>query len=157
MNMTERFKVVPSVYLLAMKDGKILLLRRFQTGYFDGYYGLPAGHLEKEEMPADGMMREAYEEAGIRVRKDDLRFVHLLYRMSNIPASHERADFFFTADTWVGEPENKEPEKCDDLRWFPLDGLPENIVPEVRQAIEYFQRGVLYSEYGIEKNQNYFV
>lgn len=97
--MKDRFKVVPSVYLLMIRGGKILLMRRFKTGYFDGYYGLPAGHLEKEEMPAGGTIREAYEEAGVRLKKEDLRFVHLLYRMSNIPVPHERADFFFCGRT----------------------------------------------------------
>lgn len=144
--MNDRFKVVPSVYLLMMRGGKILLLHRFQTGYFDGHYGLPAGHLEKEEMPADGIIREAYEEAGIKMKKEDLRFAHFLYRMSDIPSPHERADFFFAAEQWDGEPKNMEPEKCDDIQWFPLDHLPENIVPEVRQAIENFRKGIFYSE-----------
>jgi ADP-ribose pyrophosphatase YjhB (NUDIX family) len=45
----ERFKLIAAVYLVLIKNNKILLLRRHNTGYFDGYYSLPAGHVEKEE------------------------------------------------------------------------------------------------------------
>lgn len=144
--MKERFKVIPSVYLFLLRDNSIFLMRRFQTGYFDGYYNLPAGHLEQGEMPADGAIREAYEEAGIKARPEDVRFAHFLYRMSGIPSPHERADFFFATEKWEGTPRNMEPDKCDDVQWFPLDALPDNTVPEVRRAIENFQKGILYSE-----------
>jgi hypothetical protein len=35
----ERFKLVSAVHLFFIRDGKILLLRRFNTGYEDGKYG----------------------------------------------------------------------------------------------------------------------
>lgn len=36
----------------------------------------------------------------------------------------ERINYFFTVDRWNGEIKNNEPNKCDDLKWFDLDGLP---------------------------------
>lgn len=144
--MKDRFKVIPAAYLLMVKEGEILLLRRFQTAYYDGCYSLPAGHVEENETCTDSIVREAHEEVGITLKKEDLRFAHILYRMHGIPAPYGRLDIFFTADKWVGEPKNMEPEKCDDIQWFPLGRLPENMVPEVRQAIESFQKGIFYSE-----------
>ena len=50
----------------------------------------------------------------------------------------ERVDFFFTARSWSGEPRIVEPLKCADLRWCPLDDLPDPVVPhelEVLQAV----------------------
>jgi hypothetical protein len=41
---TERFKLRAAAYLLLIKDGKVLLLRRSNTGWRDGEYTLPAGH-----------------------------------------------------------------------------------------------------------------
>jgi hypothetical protein len=61
--------------------------------------------------------------------------------------------FFFSAIRWRGEPRNLEPHKADDLRWFPLEALPEAMVPYVRGAIERWQAGVLYGESGWDANR----
>jgi 8-oxo-dGTP diphosphatase len=63
-------------------------------------------------------------------------------------AKDERIDFFMTASQYEGEIINNEPDKCDDLRWFPLHELPENMVLYVREALEYYLAGVQYSEFG---------
>ncbi|MEZ4200013.1 MAG: hypothetical protein R3B69_00185 [Candidatus Paceibacterota bacterium] len=56
-------------------------------------------------------------------------------------ATHdERIDFFMTTSTYQGEVTNCEPEKCDDISWFPLDTLPNNTIDYVRQAIESYKK-----------------
>lgn len=57
--------MIVSVYLILVKDGKVLLLRRANTGYEDGNYGLVAGHLDGDESATTGMVREASEESGL--------------------------------------------------------------------------------------------
>lgn len=59
--MKERYKIIPEVFLLLIQDDKVLLSRRFQTGYEDGNYGLPAGHGEYGETMREGTAREALE------------------------------------------------------------------------------------------------
>ncbi len=140
----ERFKLILSVYLILVKDGKTLLLRRQNTGYEDGNYGLVSGHADGNESARVATLREALEEAGLKLNENDLRFAHLMHRIGN----DERIDVFFTADKWQGEPKIMEPEKCDDLSWFPLGDLPKNTIPYIRQAIEYSQKGITYSEHG---------
>ncbi len=139
----ERFKIIPSVYLILIRDNKILLSRRFNTGYRDGNYSLPAGHLEKNETFTQGVIREVKEEIGISLDAKDLNLVHTMCRM--IPGD-ERADFFFTVEKWQGEPKNMEPDKCDDLSWFDLNNLPQNIVLYVKQAINSILNNVIFSE-----------
>jgi hypothetical protein len=41
-----------------------------------------------------------------------------------------------------------EPQKCDDLSWFPLDRLPEQMVPYVRRALDNYRRGTLFDTLG---------
>lgn len=51
--MQERNKAVPSSYLILKRDGKILLGRRINTHYYDGWYSVPAGHVEADELPTE--------------------------------------------------------------------------------------------------------
>jgi 8-oxo-dGTP diphosphatase len=140
----ERFKLVPTSHLFLIKNGKILLLRRFNTGYEDGNYSVVAGHLDGNETFTNAMIREAKEEASIVIQPKDLKVVHVMHRKS----TEERIDFFFACCNWKGDPKNMEPGKCDDLRWFPLDNLPKNTIPYIRQAIECFAKNIFYSEHG---------
>ena len=59
----ERFKLVVAVHLILIENGKILLLRRYNTGYEDGNYSLVAGHIDGNESVIQAMQREALEEA----------------------------------------------------------------------------------------------
>lgn len=142
--MTQRFTYIGSAYLFLIKEGRILLQRRYQTGFEDGNYGVPAGHMDGNETPRQACARECNEEIGIVIQPEDLRVVHTMYRQA---ANDERIDFFMIASRYEGEVQNKEPHKCDDLQWFPIDALPLNTVDYVRQAIEVYQKGVIYSEY----------
>ena len=143
----EKFKLIPALHLFLIRDGKILLLRRFNTGFADGQYGVPAGHHDGGEPVTKGMAREAREEAGVSIDPKDLKIIHVMHKF----LTDERVDFFFTANKWAGEPYNAEPHKCDDLSWFPLNNLPENMVPYVRKALENYQKGELFSEFGWDK------
>jgi len=144
----ERFKLIPSVYVLPIKDEKILLLRRFNTGFEDGKYALVAGHVDGGETMTQAMNREAREEAGIDFAEKDLELVLTMHRWCG---DHERIDLFFVAKKWNGEIKNLEPNKCDDLSWFPLKQLPENMSPYIRVAIDCYLKGEKYCEFGWNK------
>ncbi len=144
--MSERFHLIPEVHLFLERPGEVLLLRRFQTGYEDGNYSVIAGHLDGNETASNGMLREAREEAGIHIDPAKLHFVHMMHRLSD----SERMSLFFRCDTWSGEVVNTEPHKCDDLSWFSLQALPENMVDYVRYALGACHRGSVYSEFGWE-------
>jgi 8-oxo-dGTP pyrophosphatase MutT (NUDIX family) len=144
-NPEERFTLRAAAYLLLIRDNKILLSRRYNTAWRNGDYSLIAGHLDPGESIRTTMVREAQEEAGIVIIKENLHLVHVMQQYENA----EYFDFYFTAEEWEGEPRNCEPEKCDDMRWFPLNDLPDNLVPNVRQALQAYKAGEFYSEYGL--------
>jgi len=139
----ERFKITPAVYLILIENNKILLTRRYNTGYFDGSYSFPAGHLEKDETLKQAIIREAKEEIGVSLGLLDLELVHAMYRRI---LNDERIDFFFTIKKWQGKPKIMEPDKCDEASWFELDNLPKNIIPYIKQVIDSFRNNIFYSE-----------
>ena len=143
--MRQNFPYVGSAYLFLIKDNQILLQRRFQTGFEDGNYGVPAGHLDGGETARAGGAREIREEIGVEIKPEDMTVVHVMHRKA---VNDERIDFFMTATEYTGEITNMEPNKCDDLQFFPLDNLPINIIDYVKVAIENYRKRIGYSEYG---------
>lgn len=140
----ERFKLIASVYLIIIRNNRVLLLRRQNTGYEDGNYGLPAGHVEDNESITSALSREVKEEIGLDIKPEEATLVHVMHRKEK----DIRADFFFTAQNIQGEPKNMESEKCDDLSWFPLNKLPKNIIHYIKIAIQSSQERKIYSEKG---------
>lgn len=140
----QRFTAVVAVHLLLLRDDGILLLRRCNTGYADGQYSVIAGHLDGGEELSAAMIREAGEEAGIEIAPVNLHPAGVMHRLEG----DERIDFFFTCSTWGGEVQNLEPEKCDDVRWFSFDDLPENVVPYIRRAIDNHLAGRWFDSFG---------
>lgn len=139
---------IPAAYLFLEKNKKILLLKRCNTGYEDGNYSLVAGHVDEGETFTDAVIREAYEEANIKLKAKDLKVVHVMHRKS---IDSQRVDVFFTTKNWEGEIINKEPHKCLELLWIDIDKLPENTVFYIKGAIKKIQSKIFYSEYGWEK------
>ena len=144
----DRFRLVAAVHLLLIRDGRILLLRRANTGYEDGNYSVIAGHLDGDETVYAAIQREAREEAAITIARRDLRMVGVLQRRATMPADDERIDFFLATSEWSGTIENAEPEKCDELTWFPLAALPPNVIPYVRQALDNYREGIWFDTCG---------
>jgi 8-oxo-dGTP diphosphatase len=148
---TERFAVVPAAYVFLLREGgggtEVLLQLRQNTGYMDDHWAAgAAGHVERGETAYDAAQREAAEELDITGL--DLRFELTMHRTAHAGPIDERVDFFFSTTTWTGEPRIVEPEKCADLRWFPLDALPDPVVPHESRALASLGKGDPYLTFG---------
>lgn len=121
-----------------------MLLRRFNTGYRDGEYSIPAGHLDGNETIIAAAAREAKEETGVRVDPGAINFSSVMHRLEG----DERVDFFVHIQQWNGEPVNAETEKCDELRWIDINDLPANTIPYVRRAIQNHLNHIEFDEIG---------
>jgi 8-oxo-dGTP diphosphatase len=139
-----RARFPATVHLLFFRDDKILLLRRFNTGYRDGEYSVPAGHLDGNETARRAAAREAAEEVGVQIDEKDILFSSVMHRNEG----DERVDFFLYVRAWRGEPINNEPNKCDDLHWEGINSLPQNTIPYVRRAIQNHLEGTHFDEFG---------
>ena len=143
--MEERYKSKIVVDLLLKRkneNGKeeILLLLRENTGHLDGYYDLPGGHVEKDEDLFAAMIREAKEEIGIDVFREDMKIVHIYHHFRK-----SMLKLVFSVNKYKGNFINNEPEKCKELKWFEVENLPDNIIPKIREEILNVENGVFYS------------
>lgn len=139
------FSVPVSVHLMLIKDNRILLMRRKNTGFADGFYSMPAGKLEPKESVKDAVIREVKEEINIDIKNETLKAVQVMNRNG---IDRERIDYFFTIDRWNGKIKNNEPNKCDDLKWFDIHNLPENIIPYIKEAINNYNKKINFSLFG---------
>lgn len=138
---------IPSVYVLIRKDGKLAFVLRTNTGYMDGTYGLPAGHVEDGERMRAAAAREALEEIDVHLEPDSLKHVHTMQRRQ--AEDHIRIDVFFEADQWTGGPKNNEPDMHGELAWFAEDDLPyDRIMDHQAEALRRIVRGEPFSEIG---------
>lgn len=119
------------VHVLMEREGRILLMRRAGTGFFDGLYSLPGGHVEPGESLGRTAVREMREEVGVDIDPAGLVHLGVVHRRSDT----NRIDFFLRAKAWAGEPRICEPDRCDALGWFARDDLPANTVAYVREAL----------------------
>jgi hypothetical protein len=80
----------------------------------------------------------------VEIAPSALAFSSVMHRNEG----EERIDFFVRVHAWKGEPVNAEPDKCDELRWTPLNALPENLIPYVKRALENHVNGIRFDEFG---------
>lgn len=131
--MSERFQVVPSVFIAATSGNKVLLQLRQNTGFYDGYYDLPSGHVEENENLHEAGARELQEETGIASKKTDLSLFHICqdFETPGKPYIY----FFFKTTKYSGQPVIGDPEKITEVGFFGLDELPQNTTPHVVTAL----------------------
>lgn len=143
--MAEEHRPFTASYLVLQRDNEVLLMKRKNTGFKDGMYSLVAGHVDDGENYKQAMVREAKEEAGIKIDKKDLETLTVMHRKSE---GRTYVDIFFKTQSWEGDIENREPEKCSELSWYETDDLPENTVYYVEKVLKGLNNGMSYQELG---------
>lgn len=144
--MKKRYESKVAVFLILMRkvNGKIeiLLQRRYNTGYMDGKYDMAcSGHLEKGESLSMALVREAKEEIDLDIKEENLKLVSVIH-----PYKEDYINVFFITEKYEGTPKIMEHNKCDDLRWFDLYDLPENITIRNKNVIKNIQKGIIYDD-----------
>ncbi|MDF2962796.1 MAG: hydrolase [Paenibacillus sp.] len=129
-----------SVHLLFYRgEDEVLLLKRQNTGFEDGKWSVVAGRMDGGEEVKAAAVREAKEEAGVEIALSEVEVIGVMHRKNT---TSEWIDFFLKVHSWKGQLVNAEPHKCEELRWFKLNGLPEPMVPYIRQALTREHNGM---------------
>lgn len=130
----ERHKIPITVQLLMINEAdEVLLTRRLNTGYEDGKYCLPGGHVEENEEIKSAMIREAKEEIGVDINENDLEVYKVINRRVN---KGEYIDFILKPKNWKGEIQIKEKDKCDDIMWANINKIPQNTLPFIQEVLK---------------------
>lgn len=143
--MEKRNKISITALLILCDNNKILLTRRYNTGYEDGKYSFPGGHVEKGEEVRKAAIREAYEELGIKIKIEDLEVEKVFNRKVN---DNAYVDFILKCNKWEGSIVNKEQDKCDELKWVEKNNMPNNVLPFMKEIFKYND---FYIPYGWEE------
>lgn len=119
------------VHIVLERAGTVLLMRRKNTGFFDGLYSLPGGHVEEGESLRAAAVREMREETGLDLSQAEWENLGVIHRRSD----SNRIDFFLRPRWWQGEPVINEPDKCDALTWARPSELTAETVGYIRAAL----------------------
>ena len=143
MNMSERHvsRIVVDLLLERRNStkGKTEILMMLAE-YLDNQYDLPGGHLESGEDLYDAMIREAKEELGIEIEREDMQMVHIYHHFEK-----DMLKFVFKVKTFKNEIQNLEHEKCKELKWVDIENLPDNTISGIRRELEYIKSKKHYS------------
>jgi len=126
--------MLPGVCGLVFNEaGEVLLERRSDTGK----WAVIGGMLEPGEAPADGVVREVFEETGVQVEPQRITGVY------NTPVitypNGDRAQYVIT--TFYCTPLSGTPHVHDEesleVRYFAIDALPEGLSEQHRLRIQH--------------------
>ena len=131
-----RRRVVVDVILLLMRNGRILLRERANTGYGDGAYEPPSGQLADRETIVETAIRVA-STAGIVIGGENVSLAHVMHDLSG----GGRIAFFLSVSGWTGQP------AAPDVCWFPVGDLPTNMLDRARVALRNYADGMRFSTY----------
>lgn len=148
----EVYKTPSAVILILLRKvgdkTQILLQRRKNTGFADGLWDFScAGKVEKDETMTQAAVREAKEELGVKISAENLQFAVFIHKCDK-PCNLIYYNAYFICTDFCGKPEIYEPEKCSEIKWFDLDGLPEDLIDDRKCALKAYLDGVHYLEYG---------
>jgi len=121
--------------LVLDERGRVLLIRR-RIAPFLGDWALPAGYQEIDEDPRDTARREAREETGLEIEVTGLFDVIFVQDDPRKPAN---VVVFYCRPV---RGELTPGSDASDVRWFDLDGLPENVgFDNARLILDRLTRG----------------
>lgn len=132
-----------AVIPIIQRNGAVLLHRRQNTGYMDGYWDFAGtGHVEEGESPIYALIRECHEELGILILPHHTQVKHVAYL-----TQEAYSYIYIEVSAYHGQPQIKEPDKCSELKWFSWADLPDDLLSVHQKVLEQIEQGCSYSEY----------
>ena len=137
-------KAYPSVYGVILNENKVLLMKRQNTCFRNGFYSFPGGRVDNLEHPSLAIIREMEEEVNLSLNEDNIEFMLAQHRISG---EYACMDFFFLIkNVNLDEIKINEPDKCSELEWFDIDNLPDNTINHIKESLQSYKNNETYKE-----------
>jgi ADP-ribose pyrophosphatase YjhB (NUDIX family) len=112
---------LPGVTAVIRRADELLLVRRSDNGLWAPVTGI----VDPGEEPATCAVREAREETGVEIRVDRLVMTAAGHEVAYPNGDTARYLDLTFACTWLGGEAHVADDESVDVRWWPIDGLPE--------------------------------
>ena len=124
----------------------ILFQKRSNTGFRDGLYQLPSGHMEGRETMKEAMIRELAEELNIHVLENDLTIAHISH---TVAGDRVYFNIYMEVSHYTGEITNCETDKCSEISFHSMEEIVGK--PEFQYEVETLEK-IFQGEKFSEKN-----
>jgi 8-oxo-dGTP diphosphatase len=117
----------------------MVLLGKRKGSHAPDTWAFPGGHIDYGETLNNAVRREVEEETGLKLGEIQ---VHQHCPFTNtvfITDEKHYVTLFFEAQYIGGEPKLREPEKCDEWRWFDVRDLPRPLFEPAKQFFEFLR------------------
>ncbi|MFA5022308.1 MAG: NUDIX hydrolase [Patescibacteria group bacterium] len=122
--------------IIINNKNEVLLMRRAKDSRVDaGMWCRPGGKVELNESAAEAVQREIKEETGLEIKV--IRPLDFSETMPKNKASRW-ISLGFLAKVVGGKLKNTEPDKHDEIKWFPLNKLPKNLASNTKKSIDFY-------------------
>lgn len=139
-----------AVYMVGFREDSVLLGKRKNVSHMNGYWSLVAGHVYEREPASQAIIREVYEECALILNLDDLQMVGVMHHNS---PPFDYVNFIYKVDLSEKKIKNNEKYKCDELKFFSINQLPNPMEDYIQQIIHssFISKSLWISEFGWEK------
>lgn len=123
--------------ILNEKEEILLMKRSSKCKNQHGYWQIPGGSVEFNETFQDAIKREVEEELGIEIEVGEL------LTLCNDIMPEEKQHWVtpqFLCKIKSGNIINKEPEKCEEIKWLPFHQLPEPQTIPLIEAVKAYKK-----------------
>ncbi len=120
------------VAVIVVNNSKVLLGKR-KGSHGDHTWNFPGGHLDFNEEVENCAKREVFEEAGIKIKNIRLGpFTNDIF----IEEEKHYITIFVLSDLASGEPIVREPDKCEEWKWFFWNNLPKPLFLPIQNLLK---------------------
>jgi|GEM_PF-5618015 len=120
------------VNAIILKDNKILAVKR-KTEPWPGMFGLPGGHIEKNENGVESLKRELKEETGFEIEINSSG----LLGSGNIKYKSREFNIVFYKAKISGGKEKLQKEEIEEIKWLGFDEFSKNLKESGFTAAEF--------------------